>query len=78
MDFMHIKQALLNYLAEKNPRCQNTFFNNETMDLILPYLKQLTPLWDDLTPLHLNTSYPAISSYYHSLRGHLKNRARLS
>lgn len=48
-----------------------------TMDLVLPYLKNISTLWEGVKSEHLSTGYAAISSYYHSLRGHLRNRARL-
>ena len=74
---MHVKQALIEYLVEHDQRCQHTFMEANTMELVLPYLKNISNLWEGVKPEHLSTGYPAMSSYYQSLRGHLRNRARL-
>ena len=74
MDLLHVKQGLILYLADHDQRVQNTFFSNDLMDNVLPYLCQVSRLWEGLEDRHLLTSHPAISSYYHSLRGHLRNK----
>ena len=74
MDLLHVKQGLILYLADHDQRVQNTFFSNDLMDDVLPYVCQVSRLWEGLEDRHLLTSHPAISSYYHSLRGHLRNK----
>ena len=38
IDYMHIKQALIDYLASHDPSVENTPFNGKLMETILPYI----------------------------------------
>ena len=68
-ELLVVKQALIVYLAAHDPKVENTQFSNSLMDILLPFLKDLSQAWESIEPADLNTSYAAINTMYHSLRG---------
>ena len=71
-DFASIRDGLIQYLAEKDPKVTKTNFDNPLMQAVLPYVKEYNPGWATLKDDDLSTSYTAIKGYYHSLRGQFR------
>ena len=64
-----VKQALIQYLAATDPELIKTQFSNSLMDKLLPYLKESNSAWATMEAEDLNTSWNAINTMYHSIRG---------
>ena len=47
------------------------------MDEVLPYLKEVNPGWEGIEQEDLSTTFEAINSYYHSLRGQFRAMTKL-
>jgi hypothetical protein len=72
-ELLVVKQALIQYLAATDPELTKTQFSNGLMDKLLPYLKDMNSSWSTMEADDLNTSWNAINTMYHSLRGIFRN-----
>ena len=68
-ELLVVKQALIQYLAATDPELTKTQFSNGLMDKLLPYLKDMNSSWSTMEADDLNTSWNAINTMYHSIRG---------
>ena len=49
-DYKNIKDALVMYLADKDPKVQTTIFDKFLPDLVLPYLNDNFRDWEGVKP----------------------------
>ena len=67
-----VKQALFSYLSKTDPGVARTKFENISLEVLLPDLQEMSPLWNTMTVEDFVTSYPAINSVYHIVRNQFK------
>ena len=68
-DLCLVKEALYAYLAKEDPDLLRTKINDFSYVDLIPYLQDLSPLWEGFTEEDFITTYPAILSFYQCVRG---------
>ena len=72
-----VKEALIWYLKDKDPKVERITKDNLLIEDLLPYLQKLHPTWYEMEPRLFVTSYKAIESVYHTSRNQFKNMQSL-
>ena len=76
-DTLLVKQALLKHLAASDPGLHDTVFGAPVLEKVLQALKELSPLWSDVEIKELHLCCEAGTSFYHTIRSHFRNKAKL-